>query len=196
MAFITERIDLDNLLLGQGTQITSTDQIRNAVKKLNPKIEHFYKPNDSFTIFKKFTAVASGAHVYIQVKLFSKFLFVNNFVVTSNGNPIVVDILESPTVTDGTNVITARTINRDYSNDPDPICYDNPTAVSGGSKIREQIYFNQTATKFGSGTNNYLQNLVMKPGTSYVIDFLNSDTTASDIMFEMAFWDDNSSTPF
>lgn len=121
-------------------------------------------------------SIGSGATVYIQGKFGADKIFhtVSREHTFDGGGPFTVDLLESPTLTDGTTAATAHNMNRQSSQTHEAQFFSDPTGISGGTII-ETLFIPGGGT--GSNTvGSTIQGVerILKKNTSYVIRIANA----------------------
>ena len=118
----------------------------------------------------------AGATVYLQGK-FSDRLFhvISRAHSFDGGGPFTVDVVEAPTITDGTTPVIARNMNRNSAKTHQAIFFSDPTAVSGGTVIETLLL---PAGGVGSNTSGVGSTLgaerILKQNTDYVIRIANA----------------------
>jgi hypothetical protein len=192
MALITEKVDLDKLVNSAFMINGDTEEIINDLRKVNPNMQSYFNQPNSWTTFKLYSSVAIGGHVYFEIHTYSKYFKLLGLTIKSNGGPITATILESPSLTEGTNQVTCRNLHRTSTPDPEAVLFDNPTSITSGLPISMYKLYNNAGTKNATELKNsdWLER-VFKLNTVYVLDILNGDTTTSDIFLSMAFIERN-----
>lgn len=133
------------------------------------RLSHTYTINPAATVYME-GIVPAGKLIHI---------FSRNMSVAAGG-PITVDLIEAPTITDGTTPPTVvSNLDRRSAKTPALINYVDPTAVSGGTLI-DRDYVATTggpnsATSISAGATER----ILKPSTKYVITMTNTGAQAS-----------------
>lgn len=85
-------------------------------------------------------------------------------------------LLETPTITDGTTVVTPYNMNRIKTGSPTTLFYSDPTSISGGTPIQVDVV---TAGRRAGASAESHGAWKLKPNTSYLwkIEQLNNQDT-------------------
>lgn len=139
-----------------------------------PYLAHHMFDGDMY-ILSSIISVGAGATVYIQGKFGASQFFhtIERRHSFEGGGPYTVDLIEAPTITDGTTVATARNMNRNSANTHTAQFFTDPTAVSGGTII-DTLYM--PALGLGAnttGTGVIGVERILKKSTDYVIKIFN-----------------------
>lgn len=126
-------------------------------------------------------SIGAGATVYIQGKFGSRLFHTisrsHNF---EGGGPFTVDLIETPTLTDGTTSFTAANMNRMSTKTHQAQFFSDPTSVSGGTVIETLLL---PAAGVGSNTSGAGSAVgaerILKQNTDYIIRIVNSGSASS-----------------
>ena len=126
-------------------------------------------------------SVGAGATVYIQgnfgsTKLFHTLERRHSF---ESGGPYTVDLIESPTITDGTTSAVAANMNRLSSKTHEAQFFSDPTGVSGGTIIDTLFMpaLGTGANTTGTGVSGVER--ILKRSTKYVIRIVNAGAAST-----------------
>ena len=134
--------------------------------------------------------IAAGTSAYIQNKTGSRiFHTISREHTFDGGGPFLVEIIEAPTLTDGTIEIFAVNMNRNSTKTHSARFFVNPTAISGGT-ILDTIYMPATGTgvnTVGFGGEGNERNL--KTNTDYLIKVTNNGTQPGTLWTRVIFFE-------
>lgn len=145
-----------------------------------PYLAHHMFDGDMY-ILSSVRSVGSGATIYIQGKFGSTQLFhtIERRHTFEGGGPYTIDLIESPTITDGTTAVLARNMNRQSTNTHTAQFFSDPTGVSGGTII-DTLYI--PSAGLGSqttGTGVLGVERILKKSTSYVLKIVNGGAAST-----------------
>ena len=157
-----------------------------------PYILNFIFSGNVQNIFQQFT-VANGATAYIQIQtppdLFTH-IITRQHLVSSNGTGAAqFDLLEAPTLTDGTTPVTVNAnSNRLSAKNTIPNIFNDPTGVTGGTLIARDIGYG-TGNKSANivGALDSLERILLKD-TDYVLALTNNTGQSAVIATNMVIY--------
>ena len=166
------------------------DFITNGVKQINTDHTHIHD-GEAFSFDYKATNVANGANVDIQLKTGdTKYVHFKPFIITSDSPNINIQLIEAPTITDGTTPVTLINRNRVQGNEFDTTAFSDPSAISGGTVIQSQFIgggsggFGFSATASGGSANNDNE-FVLAQSTDYLIRVTNNSGDTANILISV-----------
>jgi len=145
-----------------------------------PYLAHHMFDGDMY-ILSSIRSVGAGATVYIQGKFGATKLFhtIERRHTFEGGGPYTIDLIEAPTITDGTTAAFAANMNRQSANTHEAQFFSDPTAISGGTII-DTIYM--PAAGLGSqtiGAGVVGIERMLKKSTDYVIRIVNAGAAST-----------------
>jgi hypothetical protein len=126
-------------------------------------------------VLNSIMSVGAGTTVYIQGKLGANKFFhkVERRHAFESGGPYTIDLIEAPTLTDGTTVVTASNMNRQSTKTHAAQFFSNPTGVSGGTII-DTLYIPASGSGSNTiGTGTLGSERILKKSTDYLIRIAN-----------------------
>lgn len=147
-----------------------------------------------FKFHHRFTIVA-GATANIQALIGNRLChIVSRHISFTGSGPVQADILESPTITNGTTPpIILSNLDRRSSKVPTTQFFVNPTGVSGGILIDRDILYTPSGPG-GSAVrsttfSNALWERILKPSASTVLSLTNQGGDTVDITIDVVFYE-------
>jgi hypothetical protein len=148
------------------------------------KLEPFELALAGKTYSVSFTAsLASAATTHVQIKTGSTSCIIMDWHVSGAGQPLTVEAIENPTVTDGTSPVVAYRTNRQLSGAASTTFFSNPTSISGGTVIFTESIPSEKGTG-GSLDSGHVW--VLKKNEDYlwkITNTGNNTTTVSGVIF-------------
>ena len=127
-----------------------------------------------------------------QIKTGAKAPLILALEVSSSAEPCKLTMLETPTITNGTTVVTAYNMFRPSSVAATTLFYSDPTGISGGTAVNVHII---TAGKGGSAISSESGAWVLKKNTSYVLKVEQLSNQATTVAFNVVLAEDFPSAP-
>lgn len=124
---------------------------------------------------------------YMQIKTGAESCMIIDYRVSSSAEPLQIQAIESPTLTNGTTALTAFKLNRQKSGSPTTLFYSDPTGISGGTVIHNEIC---TAGKGAGAQADDAGTWVLKKSTSYLWKLVQLTNQATLIAVELTFAED------
>lgn len=127
-------------------------------------------------------SIPTATSVYIEgitpanklVHIFSRSMSV------AGGGPIIVDLIEAPTVTNGTTPPTVTSnLDRRSAKTPSFIQYVDPTAISGGTLIDRDYLATTNGPNSAAALTPGTTERILKPSTKYIIQMNNTGSQTS-----------------
>jgi hypothetical protein len=123
-------------------------------------------------------ALANATSLYMELITPASGLFrIANIIGAMSEVPGILTLVEAPTITDGTTVISAIHRNRHFTQAPTLVRYSDPTAISGGTQVARQLIGGAGAQ--GVTINMEPDYIILKNSTKYLITLLNSSGGAA-----------------
>lgn len=146
----------------------------------------FIFTGQGFLLFEEITVPASDT-AFVQIKTgANNFVHIAQTKYASNIDNIKIEIIEAPTITDGTTPITPINLNRVSTNVSDITAFSDPTAVSGGTIIERLLMKGQIIDQSFPET---IAEILLKKSTDYVLKFTNDSATEANVGFNVFFYE-------
>jgi len=144
-----------------------------------------------FALYHRFT-IPTGGTYYIQLKTPSNPRLIHIIARQVNlfgGTPVVLNILEDPTVTDGTTPPDSIfNLDRRSQKQTDLEAYINPTDVSGGTLTVRDVFF--ASTPRGSATlQSQVFEVVLRPESDTIYSFTNEANSETDVVLSIQWYE-------
>lgn len=139
-----------------------------------PYLAHHMFDGDMY-ILSSVRSIGAGATVYIQGKFGANKFFhtIERRHAFEGGGPYTVDLIEAPTITDGTTAAFAANMNRGSTNTHEALFFGDPTGVSGGTVIDTLFMASSGTGSNTAGTGVVGFERILKKSTDYVIRIVN-----------------------
>ena len=145
-----------------------------------------------FRAFGKFTAIAAAATVNVQIKTGAKSLYVTAINIAPDAEQITTSLIEDPTITDGTTEVISYNANRNSVIVPTATFYNDPSAISGGTKI-EELFLPGSAgvgqTRSGDRFTEGGITFILKPSSDVVLEIVNGGSGAVDVGWNVSWFE-------
>lgn len=146
----------------------------------------FIFSGQGFILFEEITVPASSS-THVQIKTgANNFVHIAQTKFASNVDNIKVEIIEAPTITDGTTPIVPINLNRVSTNSSDITAFSDPTAISGGTIVERLVMKGQIIEQ--SFPDNIAE-ILLKKSEDYVLKFTNDAASEADIAFNVFFYE-------
>jgi hypothetical protein len=137
------------------------------------------------------TSVPAGATINIQGKFGDRlFHTISSTFLYQSGGPYTLNLIESPTLTDGTISFTAPNMNRRSTKTHQAQFFADPTNISGGTII-ETLFLPSSGggTNAAGGGNTVGTERILKANTDYIIQATNSGGQNSTLYTSILFYE-------
>lgn len=134
------------------------------------------------------SSVTNGAIKYFEIITDSSFLhhIIKFEAISTATSDLLIEIVEAPTVTDGTTPIVPINMDRRKTKAARTIYYSNPTAISGGLIISTSYL----GSSKEMATNSYeYTELLLKKATKYVVKVTNLGTATTNFYLKFIFYE-------
>jgi len=145
-----------------------------------PYLAHHMFDGDMY-ILSSVRSVGAGATVYIQGKFGASQFFhtIERRHSFEAGGPYTVDLIEAPTLTDGTTAAFAANLNRTSTNTHTAQFFSDPTGISGGAII-DTLFMPALGTGANTtGTGIVGVERILKKSTDYIIRIVNGGAAST-----------------
>jgi hypothetical protein len=135
--------------------------------------------------------ITAGATYYLQYKTSAALTHGTQREISINaGGPLIIEILEAPSLTDGNvGIDVFVNLNRLSSNTPSSAFYSNPTNITAGTTLEKYMVPTAGGPKSAAAFGGGLIERVYKQNTDYVACFTNSGSQNSDVSYSFIFYE-------
>lgn len=169
-------------------------QISSSSFRATPYWLNFVFTGQFFTVHHRYT-IAAGGTAYLQAKTNSRLFHTVARSMNFDGTgPVVVDAIESPTITDGTTPPdVVSNLDRRSSKTPTTQIFVDPTGVSGGTLIDRDVLFSTGGGFFGgNATGTFVSanwERVLKQSDSTILAINNTGGDTVDFIVSIVFYE-------
>lgn len=128
------------------------------------------EPKRVFQATYSFTLAGTSGTQLVQFKTGTKIPVLLLSQATTASSNITFELIESPTITNGTTAVNAYVIDRNSTNTAVTTVFSDPTSVSGGTTLFTELI---PGSNQGSSEHQDLFTRPLKASTSYVFKFTN-----------------------
>jgi hypothetical protein len=134
--------------------------------------------------------VTAGSVNYLQAKTGANlFHTITREHIFDGGGPFLIEVIENPTLTDGTIPIVATNMNRTSAKTHTMSFFANPTGISGGSII-DTMYLPATGAGLNkTGLGGEENERILKKNTNYLLRITNNGSQGSTLFTRLIFFE-------
>jgi hypothetical protein len=128
------------------------------------------EPDRVFQATYSFTLAGSSGTQLVQFKTGTTIPVLLAVQGTTSTSSVTMELIETPTITNGTTAVASRVIDRNSANTAVTTVFSDPTSVSGGTTLFTELI---PASNQGSSEHQDVLIRPLKASTSYVVKFTN-----------------------
>jgi hypothetical protein len=132
-------------------------------------------------------ALTGSEVVNLQIKTGTKTATILNYEIASSSEPLLLEFVEAPTITNGTTAVTPYNLNRQKNTTPSTVFYSNPTSISEGTVVHYDIV---TAGKGAGAAHQSGEVWTLKTSTSYLLRLTQSTNQATKLTVSLLISED------